>query len=459
MSPHTPAPESRQKDRHDGEPTLSRSLGFLDATAIVVGIIVGAGVFLVPRDVYLAVGSPMSALAVWVLGAGLSLCGVMLMAELGAMYPAAGGLAAYFKRAYGDIVAFLFTWTFFVAINAGVIAGLATAAGEYIIPGTTMEARKHAGIVVVLTLSLLSLLGITLGKRIQNAMTITKIAGIVLVALLLFGHRMHATPPSAAVAERDVTVSGFFVGFVAVLWAFDGWAWIGFSAEEMRRPAVDLPRALLCGIGVVAALYVALCASVYFSLEAEQIQKSGRPVVDAVQHSMGTTAARAVNLIVLVSILGSLNGVILTGPRSLFALARDGYFFNACARIGRRYRTPYVAILVQSLWVVLLIQIADFEQLLTLVVFAAWLFYVLLGAAVPILRYREPLHSRPYSVRAPGTLAVLFSVSAILVLASIVQDDPSIALTTIGLIFCGVPIYIYFALRLRERAHDGGQLP
>jgi len=444
-----------ERDAGDARPALLRSLGFWDASAIVIGIIVGAGVFLVPGEVYLAVGSPIVALSVWVAGAGFSLCGVLLMAELGAMYPAAGGLYTYFRHAYGDLVAFLFAWTFFGAINAGVLAGLSTAVGDYIIPSATVESKKYLGVALLVALSILSILGISVGKGIQNTLTVVKVVGITLVVALLDGHRMLGTSLPRVDTKSGFTPIGFFLGLVAVLWAFDGWAWIGFSAEEMRNPVRDLPRALLFGVGVVGALYVALCGAVYFSMDAQQIRQSQRPVVDAVQNVLGSSVAGIINVIVLISILGSLNGVILTGPRSLFSLSRDGYFFSICSRVSRKYRTPYVAIIVQSLWVATLIGVANFQQLLTLVVFAGWLFYILLGAAVPILRYRAPFHVRPYKVRGALPLAVLFCTSAILVLASIVHHDPFVVLIAVGLISSGVPVYFFFAVRQANSQNQG----
>lgn len=213
----------------------------------------------------------------------------------------------------------------------------------------------------------------------------------------------------------------------------------------MRRPVHDLPRALVFGVSGVAVLYLGLCAAVYLTLQPAQLLSSERPVVDAVRQSFGPAAGVLVNGIVLLSIAGSMNGTILTGPRSLFALARDGYFFKSFAAVHKTFRTPSAAIYAQAIWAAFLVWFTDFNQMLNLVVFPAWLFYLLLGAAVPILRIRRPAEQRAFRIPAVSLVAAGFCFSALLVLGSLAVQQRTIVLNALLVIAAGIPLFFFFA--------------
>jgi APA family basic amino acid/polyamine antiporter len=433
---------------------LVRALTAKDGVMIVIGSVIGSGIFLVPGSIAVQLGSLGAVLAVWLCGALLSVCGAFSLAEMGSMFPGAGGLYIYLRRAYGRGVAFLYGWGLLVMIQTGSIATLAAGFGLYLsrITGLSANQQKAAETGSVLLLTSVSLLGLRAAKRFQNVSTAIKIAGLILFGALLFSRGHTATLASNwNVATNWTKPLPFGVALIAVLWAYEGWHVVSFTAGEFRDPGRSLPTSLIGGTVVVGAIYILLNLAYYAVLDNAQIRGTDSAAASATIEAFGNGATRFVSILIVVSILGAMNGMILTGPRVYYAMAREGDFLPAFGKLDRIFHAPSVAIVVQGVWAVALLQMGNFQQLLTHVVFTAWIFYGLAVGGVIILRRRFPEVVRPF--RTPGYPAtpVLFVLAAGAVVLSTLLSQPGNALAGIGLILLGIPGYFVSALQQKSK--------
>lgn len=429
---------------------LVRALTTKDGLMIVIGSVIGSGIFLVPGFIAVQLGSLRAVLGVWLFGAVLSVCGALSLAEMGSMFPGAGGLYIYLRRAYGQGVAFLYGWGLLAMIQTGTIATLGAGFGLYLSRITSLSAgqQKVTGAVAVLLLTAVNLLGLRAAKRFQNVSTAAKIAGLLLFGALLFwrGH-VDTLASSWNVPTNWRNPLPFGVAMIAVLWAYEGWHVVSFTAGEFEDPGRSLPASLIGGTVVVGAIYVLLNLAYYAVLGSAQIRGTDSAAASATVAAFGSGATRFVSVLILVSILGAMNGMTLTGPRVYYAMAREGDFLPAFGKLDRVFHAPSLAIVVQGVWAVALIQMGTFQQLLTHVVFTAWIFYGLAVGGVMILRRRFPDSARPF--RTPGypLTPVLFVLAAGAVVLSTFASQPGNALAGIGLIVLGIPVYFVFAFR------------
>jgi basic amino acid/polyamine antiporter, APA family len=451
---------------------LKRDLGAWSAMSIVVGTVIGSGIFLVPRAMIQRVGTPQMVFAIWVFGGLLSLAGALSYAELAAAMPEAGGEYAYLREAYGPVWGFLYSWTQMWVAKSGSIATLATGffyylasffprldAVFYAVPlplgshGGPLELRygQLFAIALILSLAWLNYFGVKLGGDVQVAVTAVKVALIafIIVAGLAFGSG-HATP-AAAGGAAPVTIAGFFAALVAALWAYDGWNNVGMVASEIREPRRNLPRALVGGTIVVIAIYLLANAAYFRVLSGAEVGASERVAAEMMRRILGGGGAAAVSVAAMISIFAALNGSILSGSRVPYAAAREGYFFAAVARVHPRYRTPGVSILALSAWAALLVLSGRYEQLYTYVIFASWILYGMTAASVIVLRIRRPDLPRPYRTIGYPVIPFVFVMVAFLLLLSTLLDSPRESLMGIGLILLGLPFYFYWK-RKRDRA-------
>ncbi len=433
--------------------SLSRVLGVRDGIAIVVGTVIGSGIFLVSGPIAQQLPTLTLALSVWIAGGLLSLSGSLSLGELAAAYPGAGGLYVYLRQAYGKPVAFLYGWALFSLIQSGSIATLGSGFTLYLsklIPLTPLEA-KAIPIACILLFSLVNLFGMRLARLVQNIGTISKVAGLALVFGLLVcrGHlsllRLDRPPaPSPAI------FLAFGTALTAVLWAFEGWHVVSFTASEFRNPSRDLPRSLVSGTLIVTAVYLLLNLAYYSVLSSAQIATGSSTAAVAMQTAWGGRALLLVSAVVLTSILGATNGMIMTAPRVYYAMARDGVFFPKFGEISKRFRVPVFAILVQALWSSVLTLTGSFQQLFTYVVFTAWVFYGLTVAAVIVLRVREPLRERKFLTPGYPWSPIAFVLAAGGVAFSTVLASPLHAAFGIALILLGLPLYLAFRAKQKD---------
>ena len=430
-------------------------LSLRDAIAIVAGTVIGSGIFLVPSSVAGQLSSFSAALLVWLTGGFLSLFGALALGELGAAFPGAGGLYVYLRQAYGKFIGFLYGWGLLTLIHSGSIATLAVAFRIYLaqmVPLTIIE-QKVVGIVCVLVLTGMNCLGVRSGKGVQNVFTLAKLGGLALMISLLF-LRGHVYVLRASLWPKSATAfhpASFGTALIAVLWSYEGWHVVSFTAGEFKHSQRDLPRALFYGTLIVAVTYVLANSAYYCVLTPAQIQQTERVAATAVNSVSGGTAAFFISALILVSIVGATNGMILTGPRVYYAMAEEGLFFRAFGIISPCFRAPIFAIVAQGLWAACLTLLGTFQELFTYVIFTAWIFYGLAVAAVIVLRIRQPQLDRPFRVPGYPWLPALFTIAALGIALSAIASSPLHAVFGIGLILTGLPVYAVFLMRAKNQ--------
>ena len=432
----------------ESKPSLVRELGRVDGVALVVGTVIGSGIFLVPGPIAVQLASLWAVLLVWVLGGLLSLAGALSLGELGAMYPGAGGLYVYLRQAFGRPVAFLYGWGLLSMIQTGSIATLAVGFSLYLsrLFSLTRGEQKLSSILSILLLTVLNCFGIRLGKLIQNVSTASKLAGLALLFALLVwrGHIQLLRASLVSTTSMTHSILPFGTALVAVLWAFEGWHAVSFTAGEFRSPRRDLPFSLFVGTALCAIIYLGLNVAYYSVLTPLALRETDRAAATAVQTAYGVGATALISGLILTSILGAMNGLILTGPRVYFVMARDGVFFRGLGQTERRFRTPMRAIVIQGVWASVLTLAGSFQQLFTYVIFTAWIFYGLTVAAVILLRVRSPGVERRFRVPAYPWPPILFLLAALGISVSTIVSDPVHAGIGIAMILAGFPLYLLF---------------
>ncbi len=450
-------------------PELSRDLGVSHAAAVVVGTIIGSGIFLVPSEMMQAVGSAKLVYLAWIVGGLLSFFGALTYAELGAMKPQAGGEYVYVRDAYGPLPGFLYAWTWFVIAKPASIATVAT--GLVRILGTfqvfsffsahvisrpfAISWGQVVAIGAAILISLLNYVGVKKAGEFQLVFTLLKVVIIVGIVVVCFagavaGAGWHNFAGTFAGAKGGL--AGFTAALVAALWAYDGWNDLNMVAGEVKRPERNIPVALIAGVAVVAALYMLMNAGVQYVLPAKAIAASPRPASDAVALVMGRMGAGIVSAGMALSMLVTLNGTIMSGARVPYAVARDGYFFRALAEVHPRFHTPSMALAVQAaLSIVLLLLGANFRQLFSLAIFAEWLFYMISGSTVFVFRRREPQAVRPYRMWGYPVVPALFvAVAAALLCYTFRNDWPNSGYGLL-VILAGIPVFLVFSFLRRQR--------
>jgi len=435
---------------------LARTLDQKDLVLVVIGTVIGSGIWLVPGAVLKnSGGDPGLALTVWLVGGIFSLLGALTFAELGAMYPDSGGSYTYVREAFGPLPAFLLGWTLFLAINTGSMATLAVAfatyAGEFAPLGTL--ARRLVAATMITVVAAVNIRGTRQAASVQNWSTGVKVGVILALAVsgLLLGTHGGATASRAfTVPISGSVLSGAGVGLLGVLWAYEGWVNVTNSAGEARDPQRTFARGIVIGTAALVAIYLVANLGYLAALGPDRVAGTQRVAADAVRVLYGPFAAKLIGAAVLVSVFSATNGLALTSPRTYFAMARDGVFFSKLAEVHPRFGTPALAILASAVWAVFLTLTGTFEQLFTYVVFASWLFAGLAAAGVFVLRRRHPGAPRPFRVPGYPLTPALFVAAASVVVANTFVARPVQALAGMGIVLLGTPVY--FSWKRARRA-------
>jgi len=441
-------------------PELSRDLRASHATAVVVGTVIGSGIFLVPAEMTQAVGSARLVYLAWMAGGLLSFFGALTYAELGAMKPQAGGEYVYVRDAYGSLAAFLYAWTWFAIAKPASIATITTGivrilgtfpalsflSASPLSPSLPVTYGQLVAISATLLISLLNYLGIKKAGDFQLTFTLLKVAiilGVVIAGFSFSGGSLTHFAESYTLAQGGI--GGFMAALVASLWAYDGWNDLNMVAGEVRRPERSIPLALIAGVAIVACLYMLVNAAVQYVLPVGMIAASQRPASDAIAAVLGSRGAGVVSAGMALSMLVTLNGTIMSGARVPFAVARDGYFFSTLARVHSRFHTPGHAIIVQAaLSIVLLLVGGSFRQFFSLAIFAEWLFYMIAGSSLFIFRWRQPQAARPYRVWGYPVVPGLFLAAASLLLYYTFTANVRNSLLGSLVILAGIPVFYGF---------------
>jgi APA family basic amino acid/polyamine antiporter len=448
---------------------LPRVLTARHAISIVVGIVIGSGIFLVPHEMMAATGRVSTVYVVWIIGGLLSLFGAMSYAEVAALHPRVGGEYAFIREAYGDLPAFLFTWTWITiakpASIATIAAGLMRILGSFsALSFLSQPAFPHlywspywsqiAAIAVTWLITALNIVSTRESANVQAALTWLKILLIVGIAVACFASLRHGSLHNLTTTYLGAHggLTGFMTALIAALWAYDGWSDVSQLAGEVRDPQRSMPFALVGGVFIVAALYMLMQGAIQYILPATTIALSDRPAADALRVVAGSAGAALVTIGMTVSICATLVGSSLSGARVPFAAARDHLFPHSLAAVHPRFHTPSASLILQAvLSSLLLLAIGKFQALFSLAIVSEWLFYALTASTVFVFRRRNPDRPRPYSVNGYPVTPALFILAALMIIVFSFISEPRNSIAGAAVILLGVPLYWWMKSLQRSR--------
>jgi len=438
--------------------TLPRTLGLRDLTLLIIGSVIGSGIFLVPGAILRQVAGSMAlALLVWFAGGVLSLLGALTYGELSAMNPAAGGLYVYIRDCFGRLPAFLYGWTLFLVIASGSVATLAVAFSTYlgqILPLTNF-AGKVASVAMIAAVTAVNVRGTRQSADLQNSTTLVKAGAILVMSAVLFwlGHGFASSGAALwPASESRSLVSGFGLAMIAVLWAYEGWQFATYSAGEAIDPQRNFPRAFLAGIMALIAFYLLANLAYLAALGPVRAAASDAIAATAIAATVSPAGAKLVALAILVSVFSAANSVQLTAPRVFYAMAADGLFFRRLAEVHPRFRTPAFAVLAGGAWSALLACSGTFQQLFTYVIFVGWIFYALAAASIFVYRKRAPDRLRPYRVPGYPWTPLVFILAAAALVANTITATPRDTVAGLGIVLLGLPAYFIWRSRSKGTA-------
>jgi APA family basic amino acid/polyamine antiporter len=418
-----------------------------DATAMVVGIIIGASIFVQPSEITRLVPSAAGIALVWSIAGVLTMVGALICAELSSAIPRTGGVYVFLRDIFGPATGFLWGWAMFWSMHTGIIAAIAVVFARYVgyfVPLGVTGIRLVA-VAAVLGLSAVNCLGIRQGSRLQTIVTGAKLAAVmVLIAAgLLLSPAVGADPAGAGAdlpAGPDIGPTSILLALVAGLFAFGGWHMVTYTAEETVDPERTIPRSLVLGTVIVTVCYVALNAVYLKVLSIDRVTASTRIAADAAEVLVGPAGATLVTLLVIVSTFGALNGVILAGPRVYFSMANDGLLFRWAAALHPRFGTPARAILLQAVWASALVMTDTYRGLFTRVVYTEWIFFGLLGIGVVLLR-RRAAYRPPFRMPWVPALPIAFALACAAIVINQIAADPVNSLIGLAAVALGFPAY------------------
>ena len=456
-------------------PSLVRGLSLLDSVMLMVGGIIGSGIFLTAGQIASAVHKPLYFLGVWLVGGLISLLACFAFAEMAAMYPEAGGQYVYLREAYGEFPAFLYGWMIFTVGQSGTIAALAVGFAEYfgaILPfasahqpvftvlGWALTRGHLVSTSAIVLLTIINILGLKRGTALVNAATWAKFAAVGIFVLLGLAigkgswSNYAVSLPLDQPASLSHVISGFGVALIAVFWAFDGWVYITWVAGEIKNPQKVLPRAMLLGILLVGFIYMSVSIVYLYALPITQVATETTIAQAAAAALFSSNAAKWLGATIALSCFGAASSAILCSARVTYAMARDGAFFHAMGKVHPKYRTPALSLVLISAWSIVLALSGSYDQLYTYVMFMMILSYVAGVAALFVLRRKRPDVARPYLCTGYPYLPALYLLMAGAWALNSVYTRPKETLIGIGIVFLGAPFYAFWRWQLKRNPKE-----
>ena len=449
---------------------LVKGLGLVDATTIVMGSMIGSGIFIVASDIARQVQSPGLLILTWVVTAVMTIIAALSYGELAAAMPQAGGQYVYLREAFGPLFGFLYGWTLFLVIQTGTVAAVAVAFAKFtgvFFPGVSAElwvlpflnTQQILAILVLVLLTWVNTKGVRTGATVQNVFTFAKTAA--LLGLIVLGFSVGR---NAQAVERNFTdfwaganwgwtpIRLVGVAMVGALFSSDAWNNVTFTAGEIRNPKRNLPLSLALGVGVVSALYVA-CNFVYLSalpLEAIQTAPQDRVATAVAEQMFGSVGASLLAGAIMISTFGCVNGMLLAGARVYYAMALDGLFFRQVGTLDAKHRTPVVSLVLQCAWACVLTMTGRYGDLLDYVIFAVLLFYILTIAGLFVLRRTRPEMERPYKAFGYPVLPIFYIAVAGLIEILLLLYKPYYTWPGLIIVLLGVPVYFLWSRRVGQ---------
>jgi len=446
----------------DHSTKLKRQLGLFDSSMMVIGIVIGSGIFMTTGLMAEAIPSASLILLAWVLGGLQMLAGALTYAELGAAMPKAGGQYVFLREAYGQLPGFLFGWIAFVAYISGTNAAIAVAVAEHVgsfypslstqniiigVGSFSISGGQIFALALIMILSIINYLGIVFGKWVQNIFTVLKIGSILLFALAgLFISTGNHIDMSLNPTNMNIgsILTGMGIALVAVNWTVGGWEYITFAAGEIKNPKKNLPRALIIGTIVILVLYFLVNIAYLKVLPMDSLMGEIKVGEMTARSLYGTGIGGVFALVIIVSMFGALNGNILVGSRVYYAMARDHLFFSKAAEVHPKFHTPGNAIIIQSFWAAVLTLTGTFEELITLVVFVNFMLWIASASTVFVLRKKQPDLERPYKVWGYPYVPAFFIIFSSAIMVNTFFESPEQSLMGLGLTLLGIPAYLYW---------------
>jgi basic amino acid/polyamine antiporter, APA family len=431
--------------------SLTRSIGLTQATAMVVGTIVGSSIFVQPSEVSRAVPTFGGMLLVWVVAGALTWFGASICAELTSALPRTGGVYVFLRDMFSPAAGFLWGWAMFWSMHSGIIAAIAMVFARYVATIVPLGDRgvRLTAVGGIVGLSAINYTGVRPGSAVQTGLTITKIAAIGVLLAVLLGFGSLQMPASDAAIEPRA----FLRALVAGLFAFGGWHMVTYAADETHNPEQTIPRALMFGTALVVAIYLALNAAYLLVLPLDRVLASTHIAFDATSAVAGSGAASAISVLVIVSSLGANSGIILAGPRVYYAMAQDGLLFHWMATLHPRFHTPYRAIVAQAMWSSALVMTGTYGTIVSRVIYTEWIFFGALAVGTLVMRRSKSYAPAFRAVGFPFT-PILFAAMCLAIVVNQVVSDPKNSAWGLGLVAAGLPVYY-----LWRRVHAGDRLP
>ena len=428
---------------------LKRVLSLMDATMINAGGIIGSGIFMVPATVALYTMSSSLFFSVWIFGGIVSLFGALSVAELGAAMPKAGGQYVYLSEAYGPVWGYLYGWAAVAVINTASIAAVGVAFSEYLgffIPMSTLSIQLIA-VLMIIILTIINIIDVKSGAQFQNLFTLTKLAaifGIIVLGLSLDGGSASNLEPLFTENSFSTLIGSLGLAMVAVLWTFDGWIFVTYVAGEIKDPGRNIPLSIILCMIIVVSVYLALNFVLVYILGFNGMIGSDLVMSDAASVFLGDVGVTIVTIIILISLIGANNGFVLTSARINYAMAKDGLFFKQAGTIHSTFQSPTNALIIQCVWACILTFTGTFNQLITYIIFASWIFYGMSAGAVIVLRKKRPDLDRPYKTPFYPWIPAIFVLFSIFLTINTILEAPRDAAIGTAIILAGLPLYFYW---------------
>jgi basic amino acid/polyamine antiporter, APA family len=436
---------------------LRPALGRLNAVSMVAGTIIGASIFVQPSEIARHLATPVDIMLVWAACGALTLCGALVCAELASAFPQTGGLYVFLRETFSPLAGFLWGWAMFWSMHTGIIAAIATVFARY--TGHFLELGdagvRIVAVAVILALSALNYVGVRGGTRVQTTLTVAKvtaIAAIIVVgfALVATGAVPAAAGPAGSTVIGSTSFSGFLLAMVAGLFAYGGWHMVTYTAGETVMPARTIPFALLTGVAIVTVCYIAMNELYLRLLPLDTVRSSTRIAADAADAVVGRGGASVMSALVMMSSLGGLTGIILTGPRVYYSMAHDGLAFRWLGYVHPTYRTPSRAIAAQAVWASALAATGAYRGLFTRVIYTEWIFFAVMALGLFVAR-RRPDYRPAYCAWGYPAVPAIFIVASLTVVVNQIVREPVEAIIGLGIVAVGAPVYYWWVRPDRNR--------
>src|ERR1041384_3652779 len=427
---------------------LRRSMGLAAATSMVVGIIVGASIFVQPAEVTRLVPNRSGVVLAWLVSGVLTLCAALVCAELSRLFPDTGGVYVFLKQIFSPALGFLWGWAMFFVMHAGILAAIAVVLARYAgyFFGFGNTGVRLLAIAAILFVSVIQYLGVKPGSAVQVILTAAKVFAVAILAAIIFILGKAAHRSAAVSADQPVHLASFGLAVAAGLFAFGGWHMVSYSAGETRNPERTIPHSLILGVLIVTACYSLLNAAYLYVMPLSSVATSTRVAADAMEQVLGPVGGKAIAVVIIISALGSLNGIVLAGPRVYYAMAQDGLAFRWMAALHSQRQTPYLAIAAQAVWSCVLATTNSYRALFSRVIYTEWLFFALLAAGIFLLHRRGEYKPKYLAFGFPLVPAVSF-VTSLAIAVNQIRAAPRDSLMGLGLLLVGLPVYFLWAPR------------